>query len=246
MKNYDGKLILFTTFYEHRAYSPYIQSMVETVAVLNKLDIAWDYWPSHGSFHLERAINDALTRFMNDEEATDILLIDSDESWDAAGLVRLLTYDDEAVGGTYRMKNRWEHYISFVHSREGHPVGKMLPDGTALLRTDAIPGGFMRLKKSALRKYHDAYPELRVNEKDGDRESTATLFFEAKVVDGMFHSHDVMFCRRLREIGVELWIDPMIKIDHWGITRYAGDYDKFLREEHAIKLVSNMASAKAA
>ena len=240
--NYNGKLILFTTFYEHRAYSPYIQSMVETVAVLNKLGIEWDYWPSHGSFHLERAINDNLTRFMNDETATDFLMIDSDESWDAAGLIRLLTHPEDVVGGSYRMKNRWEHYISFVHHKDGHPVGKMLDDGTALLKTDAIPGGFMRIKKSALKKYHDAYPELRVNEKDGERESTATVFFEAKVIDGLFHSHDVLFCRRLREIGVELWIDPMIKIDHWGMTKYEGNYDKYLRDQASLNIVQGLAA----
>jgi hypothetical protein len=237
---YDGKLILFTTFYEHRAYSPYIQSMVETVAVLDRLGVSWDYWPSHGSFHLERAVNGALTKFMNDDEATDILLIDSDESWDAGGIIRLLLHPEEVVGGTYRMKNRWEHYISFGAVEDGHPVGKMLADGTALLKTDAVAGGFMRIKKSTLKKFHDAYPELRVHEKDGEREVTDTLFFEAKVIDGLFHSHDVLFCRRLREIGIDLWIDPLIRIDHWGMTRYEGNYDKFLRNQHALNIVREM------
>lgn len=242
MKNYDGKLILFTTFYEHRAYSPYIQSMVETVEVLNRLGVKWDYWPSHGNFHLERAVNGTLTKFMNDEEATDILLIDSDESWDAAGLVRLLLHKEEVVGGTYRMKNRWEHYISFVHVEDGHLKGKLLADGTALLQTDAVPGGFMRLKKSVLKKYHDAYPELRVEERDGQHNSTDTVFFEAKIIDKLFHSHDVLFCRRLREIGIELWIDPLVKVDHWGLTKYEGDYDKYLRKQAAINIVQKMAA----
>ena len=228
---YSGKLILFTTFYEHRAYSPYVQSLVETTTVLTKLGVNWDYWPSHGSFHLERAINDALTKFMDDDEATDMLLIDSDESWDAGGVVRLLLHPDEMVGGTYRMKNRWGHYISFVHQEDGHPIGKKMPDGTYLLKTDAIAGGFMRIKKSALKKYHDAYPDLRVEEKDGPRKYTSTVFFEAKVIDKLFHSHDVLFCKRLREIGVELWIDPLVKVDHWGMTKYPGDYDKYLRNQ---------------
>jgi len=229
--NYSGKLILFTSFYEHRSYSPYIQSMVETVATLDRLGVDWDYWPSHGSFHIERAVNDTLTRFMNDEGATDLLMIDSDESWDVTGLIRLLLHPDEVVGGTYRMKNRWEHYISFIHHEDGHPIGKKMSDGTYLLKTDALPGGFMRVKKSALRKFHDAYPDLRVEERDGERKYTATVFFESKVIDNLFHSPDVLFCRRLREIGVELWVDPLVKVDHWGLTKYQGDYDKHLRNQ---------------
>ena len=239
--NYSGKLILFTSFYEHRAYSPYIQSMVETTTLLTKLGVNWDYWPSHGSFHLERAINDALTKFMNDDEATDMLLIDSDESWDAGGVVRLLLHPDEMVGGTYRMKNRWEHYISFVHQEDGHPVGKKTFDGTYLLKTDAIAGGFMRIKKSALKKYHEAYPDLRVEERDGDRKHTSTVFFEAKIINKLFHSHDVLFCHRLRALGVELWIDPLVKVDHWGMTKYPGDYDRFLRNQQAQNVIAEMA-----
>ena len=140
---YDGKLVILTCFYEMRAYSPYVQSLVRTIGVLDKLGIAWDYWPSHGTYYVEQAVNASLTKAMNDPSVTDVLTIDSDESWRAEDVVRLIMHSEEVVGGSYRKKHMWDEYIAnLVPSDGGNPVGKMLPDGTALLKAEGMAGGF--------------------------------------------------------------------------------------------------------
>lgn len=236
---YDGKLVILTCFYEHRAYSPYVESLARTIGVLDKLGIAWDYWPSHGTFYLEHSINGSLTKIMNDPEITDVLIIDSDESWEPESVVRILMHEDEVVGGSYRKKNSWESYIAnLVPSDDENPVGKMLPDGTALLKAEGMASGFMRLQTSVLRKFHEAYPEARRNEVDG---TLSTEFLDKWRYGNVVFSHDLGFCKRLSDIGIDLWIDPMIKIDHWGITRYPGDFDKYLREQLAFAEVAKLA-----
>lgn len=225
--NYTGKLVLFTSFYEFRAYSPYVQSLVSTVSLLSQLGIKHDYWPQHGEFHIDRAVNHTLTRAMNDPEVTDIMLIDADESWEAGGLLRLLAHPEEIVGGAYRMKNRYDQYVGAIRrGADGYPQGRILPDGSALLEADRVAGGFMRIKTSALKKFHEAYPERRTQTETG----IDTIFFQRELIDDTQYCHDFAFCRRWKDIGGELWIDPMVKIDHWGMTRYEGNYDQYLRD----------------
>jgi len=241
---YTGKLVIFTTFYEYRAYAPYTKALVFTCGLLERLGIKWDYWQRAGDFDVDNAINETLTKFMQDPEATDFLMIDSDEHWKPEDVVRLLTHPEEIVAGAYRMKHNWSHYVGVPKEVDGVPVGKILPDGTALIEAERVSGGFIRLKKEALVRFHEAYPDLRY----GERGLETTVFFERFRVNGSRHSEDYGFSRRWREIGGQLWIDPLIKIDHYGLTEYPGDYDAYLRgrkqreaDEKAFAVVAQMA-----
>lgn len=225
---YQGKLAIFTSFYSHIAYAPYIRSLATTLGVLSKLGIDHEYLMRPSDFHIERAVNNTLTEVMERGDFTDILTIDSDESWEAADVVRMLTYPEEIVGAAYRMKNKWEDYTGSIMYEDGLPLGRMLPDGKPLLRASRVAGGFMRTKVSALRKFHDAYPDLRSEEPDGVK----TQFFTRILRDGVMHCQDMAFSRLMGECGVELWIDPSIKVGHWGMTCYDGDFSAHLRKQH--------------
>lgn len=151
---YDGKLAIFTSFYSHMAYAPYVISLANTLGVLSALGIKHQYLARPSDFHIERAVNNTLTEIMERDDFTDVLLIDSDESWEAEGVVRLLLHPDEIVGASYRMKNSWHRYVGDPKIDEnGWHVGRVLADGTALLAADRVAGGFMRIKVSALRKW---------------------------------------------------------------------------------------------
>lgn len=238
---YTGKVILFTTFYEYRAYAPYTKALVFTCGLLERLGIKWDYWQRAGDFDVDNAINCTLTKFLKDPEATDFLMIDSDEHWKPEDVVRLLTHPEEIVAAPYRMKHMWGHYTVVPKEVDGVPVGKVLPDGTCLIEAERLPAGFLRLKKTAVQRFHDAYPELRYREPEGE----VTAFFDRYRVNGSRHSEDFGFSRRWREIGGQLWIDPVIKVDHYGLTEYPGDYHQYLinrkKENDAFAVIEQMA-----
>ena len=181
------------------------------------------------SFHVEQAVNTFLTDML-ESDFTDVLLIDSDESWNAADVVRLLLHPEEIVGASYRMKNRWDEYVGQIVYKDGHPDGKLLADGTPLLKADRVAGGFMRIKVSALKKWAEAYPE-RID--DGGRQLVP--FFSRVVFDGVAHCNDMAFCRKWQDIGGEMWLDPNINIDHWGFEQHAGDLNGYLRVKHTPK-----------
>ena len=240
---YDGKLAVFTSFYSHYAYAPYVISLAHTLGVLSRLGVEWDYLARPSDFHVERAINNTLTEIMERDDFTDVLMIDSDESWEPEGVVRLLLHPEEIVGASYRMKNQWETYVGrWKVDEEGRPRGKILADGTALLKADRVAAGFMRIKVSALRKWAAAYPDLVSEEPDGKK----VQFFSRMLADGEMHCQDMAFCRRWMDIGGELWIDPNVKVNHWGMECHHGDLDKHLRGKDKIaqsfEVIKNMAA----
>lgn len=224
---YKGKVAIFTSFYNKLAFAPYIGSLATTLGTLSKCGIDWDYWCRMSDFHIERAVNDALTLAMNRDDITDILIIDSDESWKAEDVVRLLLLPGSLVGASYRMKNRWETYVGQIKIKDGVPVGKMMPDGKPLIEARKVSAGFMRIKKEVLKKYHDAYPEMRSNEEGEGTETT--IFFERMRKGQTVYCQDMAFCEKLEAIGVDMWIDPTIKVSHWGFSEYEGDLDGFLK-----------------
>ena len=223
---YKGKLVVFTSFYECRAYAPYTKSMVDLAIILERLGVNWDYWASMGDFHIERSINEAYTRFLRDEEATDILCIDSDEGFSAESVLRLLMHPDEVVAGCYRMKNSWHNWTGlWQHDKEtGQPRGRVLNDGTALLKADRVPWGFLRVKKPALQRYVAHFPDLKFKGRNGDE----YIFCQQQYINGEFFSQDCVFSERLKQCGCDLWIDPNITIGHWGLTNHEGNLHEYL------------------
>jgi hypothetical protein len=227
---YEGKLVIFTSFYSHTAYAPYVISLAQTLEVLAKCGINHEYMARPSDFHIERAINNTLTELM-DSDVTDILLIDSDESWKPEDVVRLLLHPEEIVGCSYRMKNKWDEYVGVITYEDGFPQGKMLSDGTPLLKADRVAAGFLRIKVSALKKWAAAYPELVSEESDGNK----IQFFSRMLCDGEMFCQDMAFSKRWKDIGGELWIDPNINITHWGFEPHQGDMNGYLKAKHTPK-----------
>lgn len=231
MTPYKGKVAIFTSFYSFFAFSPYTISLARTCGVLSKLGIEWDYLARPADFHIERAINNTLSEVMERDDFTDVFLIDSDESWKPEDFVRLLLYPQEIVGGAYIMKNTASDYVGSLRHVDGCPVGIRQPDGSYLMEAERVAAGFMRIKVSALRKWAAAYPHLVSNEPDGAKVQFFSRMLDTDAVSGQQFAfcQDMAFSKRWRDIGGQLWIDPMVKVDHWWITNHPGDFDKYLR-----------------
>lgn len=243
---FAGKLAIFTSFYSHLAYAPYVISLAQTLGVLSRLGIAWEYMARPSDFHIERALNNTLTELMEREDFTDVLLIDSDESWEPEGVVRLLAYPDEIVAATYRMKNNWNQYVGEIKRENGVPVGRMYADGSALIEALRVAAGFLRIKTSALRRFAAAYPDLRSAEPDGVK----VQFFERATEGGVRTCQDMTFSKRWLDIGGRLWIDPNVRVSHWGMEPHDGDFHKHLlaqkgamSEARSFAVVEEMARA---
>jgi len=236
MKGYDGKVILFTTFYNRQTISSYAESLYKTALVLERLGIKQDYWCSEGGFLVEIAIDQALTKFA-ESDATDILIIDSDEAWNPAAVVMLLMHKEEIVGGTYRTKNLWSAYIGdYKKTEDGHMMGIQKNEDNIIIEADRLPAGFLRIKKEVILKYIETYPDEYYNIK----EEKVYSFFKNEIINHQFTSMDYALCDKFKALGYRLWVDPKLEIDHFGLTEYKGNFDKYLKGLKAIEEVKKM------
>jgi hypothetical protein len=107
--------------------------------------------------------------------------------------------------------------------------------GTSQIRIDqpcsVLEGGtgFMMVTRSAFEKFNEAYPDysykpdhIRTKHFDGTRE--IMMYFQALIDEKSrrYLSEDYMFCQWMREIGVETWMCPWMKLLHTGSYTFGG------------------------
>lgn len=218
------KVIIATPFYEMRGFSPYIFSLTHTIRLLTMMGVEHEYWELSGDSYVDRAKNTLMTKFLEDPDATDLFVIDSDMQWDPNGFIGMLMQPEEVVVGSYPQKNSWGRWTSSPELQQDekgwHPVGRMLPDGSALIKAAFLAGGFMRIKRSALQKFKDAYPQFRYKDSSADPSVPDREYVEfstCEIKDGLRWGEDRVFGKRLAAIGVDAWIYPNIQFGHFGI-----------------------------
>jgi glycosyltransferase involved in cell wall biosynthesis len=230
------KVIIATPFYEMRGFSPYIFSLTHTIRMLTMMGIEHEFWDLSGDSYVDRAKNTIMNKALEDPDMTDLFLIDSDMQWDPNAVINMLTLPEEVVVGSYPQKNAWGRWTSspvLVEDSTGHhPVGRMLPDGSALIKAAFLAGGFMRIKRSALQKFRDAYPQHRYKDSSADPSAPDreyTEFSTCEIENGLRWGEDRVFGKRLAGIGIEAWIYPNIQFGHYGVKGWMGNFDKYLR-----------------
>lgn len=230
------KVIIATPFYEMRGFSPYISSLCATIKMLTQLGIEHVFWELSGDSYVDRAKNTIMTKFLEDYDATDLFLIDSDMQWNPDAFIKMLLLPEEIVTGSYPQKNAWGKWTGIPATREEdgktHPIGRMLQDGSALILADHLSGGFMRIKRGALERFREHYKELRYNDISADPgcpEREYTCFSECLLKDGQRWGEDRIFGQRLKALGIDCWIYPNIDFGHYGIKGWLGNFDHHMR-----------------
>ena len=232
------RVVIATPFYELKGFSPYISSLQATLRLLTMHGIDWRFMELSGDSYVHRARNTMCDNFLNDPDATDLFFVDSDMSWNPEAFVKMCLLPEEVVGGSYPVKNCWDAWTSIPHWQQdnGQNVlrGRELGDGTALIEAMVIAGGFIRLKRSVLEKFRKHYPDLWYREGSSSPDNPAkqfTQFFGAESIDHQFYGEDHMFSRKIREMGVKMYIYPNVDITHWGYKNFPGNYDHYLRKQ---------------
>ena len=89
--------------------------------------------------------------------------------------------------------------------------------------------GFMMIQRSAFEKFAEAYPDfsyipdhVRTKHFDGSRE--IHMYFQALIDEKSkrYLSEDYMFCQWMREIGVDTYLAPWMKLLHTGSYTFGG------------------------
>lgn len=228
-KQKDFKLVIATPFYEVKAYSPYIPSLLNSIRVLQELDIEWDYYELSGDSYVDRAKNSLIHRFL-ESDFTHIFMVDSDMAWQVEGFARIIKAamaGFEIVGAGYPCKNNWQFFGCVPNFHEnGQVLGKEVDD-MRLLDMWCIPGGFICYSREAIEK-------TRKNLNVYEDKKTGIKYLECFKCNieedtGGRVGEDVYFQLRYKEAtGGKIWLEPNVTIQHIGIKAWEGNYHEFL------------------
>lgn len=239
-RGFVKKLWITSAFYEVKAFSPYIVSLVGTIRALEHMKLPWEYKEISGDSYVDRAKNTLLNSFLDDQEATHLFMIDSDHGWEVEAFLRVLRaamMGAELVGASYPCKNNWDFFGCMPKQEEGddgklYLIGQEIGD-VRLLEMHCIPGGFTCYSKAALKRTE---PNLKTytSYDIGTKQFVNFIeFFRCNIEDdGGRVGEDVYFQKRYTEMGGKIWMEPNAKIAHFGIQKWEGNYhEKLLREK---------------
>lgn len=188
--------------------------------------LGWGYedflWK--GDSLIAHARNVCVAKFLQ-SNATDMFFLDSDVAAGVGALTRLMTHRVDIVCAAYRRKMDEENYPV----RWKVDTKREIDPRTGLLSADAIPFGFVRISREMIQFLVDTYkddwfwtpllPDVKV-----------PALFNTEVAYNQFWGEDFYFCRRLRETGHMIWVDPEIPLRHVGDKVYEGHLGNFLRK----------------
>lgn len=153
-----------------------------------------------------------------------LVFIDSDVSWEAGALLKLVDYPVDMVAGIYPQR---KDPINYCVKWKG--TGELWADpATGLLEVEGVPAGFMKLSRKQLEAMVEQYPDTEFYVENAPNQKAWALFCDYRIGKHKM-GEDYAFCRRWVDMGGKVWIDPEIKMGHIGNKTFVGHLGDWLR-----------------
>ena len=212
------KIFVGTPAYEGRVHVHYAMMLLDLQKILESQGYEVDVRLPVGGSLLVADRNRIIQMFW-ETKADYLLCIDSDIAFDPNYILRFIEQmektDKDFIGGVY--PSRDGQGFNFRPAQEEDDKIVQCKE-TGLLKMEYIPAGCMLLSRNAIKKMRDHFPELYYSPKDArSKAESAFCFFDTEVWNGEFWGEDYVFCRRVREAGFDLWVDPTIMFNHAGV-----------------------------
>lgn len=158
-------------------------------------------------------------------EATDLFFIDDDVVWEPGAMLSMLRQPVDVVACIYpQRKDPITFNCRFIQERPELWADKE----TGLLEVDGVPAGFLRISRKCLERMKEEYASKRFADKYAP-EGYAWALFDNIHNGDLYYGEDYSFCKRWRDIGGQVWIDPRILMGHIGYKTFWGNFGEMLK-----------------
>jgi hypothetical protein len=192
---------------------------------------------------ITRSRNTLVSQFLQTPNATHLLFIDADISFEAEQAFHMLSFDQDLVAGVYPLKViDWSHAAIWraASKKESFEAAPLLYVGSLCAGSDLVRagrfataiycgGGFMLLKRRVIERMVEAYPETRYVAahaySNAGRGAASYALFDCMIDKdtNAYVSEDFGFCQRWRDIGGTIWLDTEGRLTHAGAYNFRGD-----------------------
>ena len=157
-------------------------------------------------------------------DGTHLVFVDSDVSWAAGSILRLVDAPVDFVAGLYPQRRdpidfccQWDSSKREIELSE---------DG--LIEVLGVPAGFMCLSRAMLERMTAQYADTQFYCKVAPNETAHDLFGPYRIGRTKF-GEDYSFCKRWRDLGGKVWVDPEIRMGHCGYKTFIGHVGEWLK-----------------
>ena len=215
----EKRLIVYVVTYDGRTEPQVPLAMRREINIAAKAGWKVEFGRWLGDALLAHARNGVVHRFMK-SGATKLFFWDTDVVPEEGAMLRLIEQPVDIVCGCYRRRFEKETYpIIWLADRDG--IKSDLD--TRLLEVMAVPMGFTCLSRDALQRMIAHFADRKYFH-PGVKDTAICLFDCGLDIDPyggdqlLYWGEDTTFCKRGREAGVKIWVDPEIKVDHIGFV----------------------------
>lgn len=200
------------------------RSLLANFLGLMKRGDKFTLWDESGNAMIAHARDLILSQFLA-SDATHCMFIDHDVVFPADAVARLVDAPVDFSAVVYRQRKDPANYCVQWDTSKGE---LWWDPETKLLEVQAVPAGFMCLTRACVQRMTDAYEAKTFDDKAAPTGSAVALF--DNIHDGrMYWGEDFSFCRRWKDIGGKIWVDPLIEMGHIGNKMFTGNLGDWLR-----------------
>lgn len=205
-----------------------MDSLAETRALLTRCGISHKVRRSQGMSLLPIARNYS-GKFLDESGFTDLLLIDDDMQWSAWDVIKLLASPQDVIAGVGKRKdvrrdsdvNSW--CFSLPDSFESD--GELTVDQYGAIEVSRVGTAFLRIRRNVFETIAEKRPDLWRKHVTSQGEACGgySKAFAITDIGGVEAGEDYSFCNLWRDLGGSVWIDPTIRLVHWGRQGFSGE-----------------------
>ena len=249
------RIFIATPCYGGMLTEAYFRSTVRLLTFCNQHQIPVAFGTIANESLVTRARNVLVAYFLH-SNFTRLLFIDADIEYQVEDVLKLVAHNKDVVVGAYPKKGvNWQRIRDSVKSTEQpfddraiaafgsdyainfkflNRDAKQIAIENGLIRLHDGATGFMMIKREALDKMIEAYPDLKYN---NDLNTPQELnphfyaFFDTMIdpKDKRYLSEDYCFSRRWQDLGGEIWLDPSISLNHYGSFNFQGNPQQIIQ-----------------
>ena len=253
-ENYDFskvKIHLATPCYGGTVTADYMRSMCNLISLFKDMGIRHEVKNISNDSLVTRARACLLSTFLADPDATHMMFIDADITFHPKSVLRLLSFDEDVVGGPYPMKsvnwasiksailenpdiseeelvNSAAQYVINVHSGEVD-MGQTGSVVDGFVKVANIGTGFLLMKKQVFDVMRSKLPEEKYKNdipafRNRPEAEQMWTFFDTwcHPKTKRYLSEDYAFCQKWIELGGTVWADLMCPLHHRGSYSFRG------------------------
>jgi hypothetical protein len=200
-----------------------MRSLFTDLLTLQEKGIAWTLDDEVGNGLIAQARGHLVAKFLASD--SDVLVfVDSDVCWEAGALVRLVEHPVDFVAGIYPQRRDPPDYcVKWLEKEELHADPE-----TGLLEVEGVPAGFLKMSRVMLQAMVEHYPDTIFHCEPAPDKQAWHLFGDYRVGKYLM-GEDYAFCRRWKDIGGKVWIDPEMQMGHVGNKTFPGHLGEWLR-----------------